>query len=270
MSDKIKVENFSASPSNAQIRKFSWKRTKACYWKLVIVALIAYIPTFITILIQIPVTGTLWATIISYLVNLIFTPLTIGITVYSYDVYLNGKSKFNKIFVFFRKKRLLITSFLLGLFNLLLQLMAFLPSHIWDFFKNNETLPNYETVFYVLLALLYLFIFIFSYFQMRLYLTDYIFIREPNKKASAIIKESFNYTKGRVHNIIWFGITVLLGWIFIIYIFMWFIGQFIDISILLINVQISLLPYYIFVQPYVNIAFAGYAHKMIEYNKTEK
>ena len=263
-------EMLSENISNEQIRKFSWKRAKECYRKLVVVSLIAYFPNILAILIKIPITDTLLKTIISYILTLIFTPLSVGTTLYFYDVYMNGKSKLNKIFMFFGKKRLLITSFLLGLFYLTLQLIIDSPSNILYFVKNNKTLPNYDTVILVLSILSYILIFIFFYFQIRLYLINYIFARNINKKADIIIKESFHYTKKRVHNIIWFEITVMWWGIIVAAIFSWLFRQFTDIDDLRTDIQVSLLFYYIFIAPYIHIAIAGYAHKIIEDNEFVK
>lgn|GEM_PF-2408207 len=280
MSKKINFKNSSAPPTNAsneQIRKFSWKRTKACYWSLVSISFIGYIPAVAAMLFKIPFTGTIWAGIISYFLTLIFTPLAIGICAYSYDTYLNGKSEFNKIFAFFMEKRLIMTSFLLGLCNLFLNLINALPSYISDFLKNDKTMPNYEVNILIagLSIFSFLFFFIYFYFLMRLYLINYIFIRDTSKKAYTIIKESFDYTKGCVHSILWYGITTA-WWILFIIIIVSSIIAAILIPYMPYNllkwIYLSIILFYmlIFLMPYGSIAMAGYAHKMIEENKPVK
>ena len=273
--EKEKIEDPFVPPADAaneHIRVFAWKQAKANYRQFVMVALIGCIPLIASLFILFDKSifvNTIWATLILYLLRLAFTPLTIGVIAYSYDIYLYGTAGYKKIFSFYKEKRSLITSFLLGLFNIFLSSAYTAANRLIKIFT------GYNPWIDAVLSFVSFIVFIFLlYFTTRFYLLTYVFINDANKNVRSVIKEGFAYTKGWVHRIFWFEITVI-WWIIILIIgclivfaiscsiIKLFIENILWLNIYYIFFITVMFITYIFAIPYVNTALAGYAHKIL-------
>ncbi|MCL2083218.1 MAG: hypothetical protein FWH04_08320 [Oscillospiraceae bacterium] len=239
----------SGNETNRQIRRIARKRTITNYKKLLFVSAISTAHAFLSYSTMLLFTNMFLITAIKYLIGFIFTPMSIGITLFFYEMYVHGEAKLSRLFYFYTTRKLLITSAVLGLLNLAFSLLNSQISQYIDFLKEST---------FLFMSLNFFAIIIYSYLVFRLFLRYYIFGLNEDENARTIILKSFRYTKRRFLEVLWFLITVVWWLVFLSILSFVLFSPFVPPEFYLFTFT----PI-VFFEPYIWLAIAGFAHKLL-------